>query len=244
MKRLFAVTAVLVLAFGLAVWGCGGCGQDPCCCPPVPEIDVEGSGCGNIWIFENLVTQQGSLYEEIGVYGEFMLDKDIFLQPCGAFSEDKYLEVIGSVDYFELITVDQPYYAMSAFVDITATTPDSCKVDEGLIIVKSVDVEQLNFCGDSQAIDMDLWVYGAVTEGTFAAGHSGLSSWGTCPEEGWNVSQDFLYDLSTECGTTEAYVTQFGTLSSDTYYEFTTAATVFADVLDLYVGIYDEAWNP
>jgi hypothetical protein len=241
MKRLLAITAVLVLAFGLAVWGCGGCGEDPCVCP---DIDVFGTGCGSVWIMENLLTKQGSLYEEIGVYGEFTLDKDICLEPCGAFVEDKYLEVIGTVDFFELITVEQPFYSMSAFVDITATTPDSCKVDEGLIIDKTVWVDQLDFCGSSQAIDMELWVYGAVAEGTFAAGHSGLSSWGTCPDASWNVSQDFLYDLSTDCGTTEAYVSQFGTLTSDTYYEFSTAAAVTGDILDLYVGIYDEAWNP
>ncbi len=233
MKRLFAITAVLVLAFGLAAWACE---------PELPDIYVDANGCGNVLITETLVTKQGALFESIGVSGEFYLDKSVDLWPCGQFTEDKHLEVFGSVDFFELVSVNQPFYQMSAYVDIEATSPPPGK-GEGLVIEKTVTVLQPPPCGNEfSPIDMELWVSGSVEEGTFAVGHSGFAAWATCGS--WGILQDFTYDLNTLFGTTDVYVEQGATLGANVLYEFSTAAVVLNDTVDLYARVYDEIWSP
>jgi hypothetical protein len=236
-----------VLIAGLAAWAGGP--------PKGPNVRVDADGWGLVTFTELFETTQGSSFETISIDGKFDLETKIDPQPCGAFKEHKWLDIVyGTVDFFELVTVNQPYYTMSAFVDIQATTPEPIK-HQGLFIDKIFQTNQLEYwrgtCkGDPyQYLDLDIHATGTVESGTFTLGHSGETVLqGGVP---WHISQDFKYDLDNDPApghhgvdnTTEVHVKQKGLLPPFMLHEFSTAATVLYDTVDFDAHIYDNAWR-
>ncbi len=231
MKRLLAITAVLVLAIGVAAWA-----------NPFPDITVFAIGNGNATITQMLTTEQGSLFETVTFDGAFGLFEDLYVFDgyfVDGFVQDSCILIDGSIDLFKLVTVDQEFYTMAAFVDIEAT---GC-----LLITESVGVLEWPcwaccYACDDAYVGTDLWlnldVYGCVEEGTFGAGHYGTATWqGAYP---WWVEQSFVFDLWS--WSSWVYVYQGGTIYADVSYEFDVFADVENDWVSLHVDIYDYAW--
>jgi hypothetical protein len=247
---------------GLAAWGNNKRGHD---------ISVVASGCGNVTLVQNLLTRQGSLTEIVLIDGNFEpigrgrcrrpgFSSYIDIAPCGAFAEHKTLrDIQGYVYLHEEVVVSQPYYAMGAYVDIEAFTPEHCEKGDGLTIRKCVGVSQFETCGGPcmgparQVLGLMLAVDGCVEEGTFTVGHSGTASWQGCVP--WQVKQGvklcrrfeipgLWYNLRTKNDSNTVRVRQSATIDAGVFYEFAVSSTVFFDVVHLRAGIFDFAWIP
>ena len=169
MKRILAITAVLVLAVGLAAWS-------------FPTIVVTAPGHGNVEMLESLFTSEGSAMETIMIDGKFGLHKSLELWPPvfgGGFIEHETLGLKGSLYYEEILSTVQGTGQLNTVAHIEAT---GC-----FKLVKYANVGGFpGQCGCIPAYNflvLTLAVkgllnapFGYVEEGTFTLGHSATTT--------------------------------------------------------------------